>query len=154
MVITEETTHPLAAPHAAAPRLNLHAVDQFVAKPLMVALGMVMDHEVGERAPEVPLTQRNQPIQAFLFDRPNKPLRMRIAVRSTERCLDHPHTRRLEQLSNRKTPLPIAVADQDAVSVEHALVRRCELADYLPYEGLVWMRRGARRECNSITNSV
>ena len=42
MVITEETTHPLAAPHAAALRLNLHAVDQFVAKPLMVALGMVM----------------------------------------------------------------------------------------------------------------
>ena len=48
---------------------------------------------------------------------------MRIAVRGTERCLAHAHTRRLEQLTNRKTALPIAVADQDAESVEHALVR-------------------------------
>ena len=60
---------------------------------------------------------------AFLLDGPNKTLRMRIAVRATERCLAHAHTRRLEQLTNRKTALPIAVADQDAESVEHALVR-------------------------------
>ena len=77
----------------------------------MVALAMVMDHEVGESTPEVPLTQRNHPIQAFLFDGPNKALRMRIAVRGTERCLDHAHPRRLEALTNRNTPLPIAVAD-------------------------------------------
>jgi hypothetical protein len=38
IVITEEATHSLAALHAAALRLNRHAVDQFVAKPLMVAL--------------------------------------------------------------------------------------------------------------------
>jgi hypothetical protein len=62
----------------------------------MVALAMVMDHEVGERTPEVSLTQRHRPIQAFLFDGPHKALRMRIAVRSTERCLDHAHTRPLE----------------------------------------------------------
>ena len=37
-------------------RLNLNAVDQLVAQPLMVALAMVMDHEVGERASEVPLS--------------------------------------------------------------------------------------------------
>ena len=46
----------MAALHAAVLRLNLHAVDQLVAKPLMVALTMVMDHEVGERTPEMPLT--------------------------------------------------------------------------------------------------
>ena len=91
----------------------------------------------------MPLTQPNQPIQAFLFDRPNKALRMRSAVRGTQRCLNHAHTRRLEQLTNRNTPLPIAVADQDAVAIEHVLVRSGELPDDLPYEGLVWMRRGA-----------
>ena len=92
----------------------------------MVPLAMVMDHEVGERPPEVLLTQRNHPIQTLLFDRPNKALRMRITVRGTERCLDHAHTRRLEQVSNRNTPRPIAVADQEAVSVEHALARSSE----------------------------
>jgi hypothetical protein len=55
-------------------------------------LQSLLDHEVGERTPEVSLTQRNQPIQAFLFDGPHKALRMRIAVRGTKRCLDHAHT--------------------------------------------------------------
>ena len=85
-------------------------------------------------APEVSLTQLNYPIQAFLFDGPHKALRIRIAVRGAERGLDHAHTRRLEQLTNRKTPLPIAVADQDAGSVEHALARRGELAYDLAYK--------------------
>ncbi len=43
-----------------------------------------------------------------------------------------------------RTPLPIAVADQDAVSVEHTLARSDELAYDLASEGLVWMRRGLR----------
>jgi hypothetical protein len=47
-----------------------------------------MDHEVGECTPEVSLTQRNHPIQAFLFDGPNKALRMRIAVRGRARFSD------------------------------------------------------------------
>ena len=75
---------------------------------------------------------------------------MRIAVRGTERCLDHAHARRLEQFSNRNTPLPIAVADQEAVSVEHALARSGELAYDLEYEGLIWMRlSSANRDSSS-----
>ena len=118
--------------------LNADAVDQLVVKPLMVALATVMDHEVGERTPEVLLTQRNHPIQAFLFDGPHKALRMRIAVRGTERCLDHAHTRRLQQVSNRNTPLPIAVADQEAVSVEHALARSGELGQECEQPHLIY----------------
>jgi hypothetical protein len=83
IVITEQATHSLAALHAPVLRLNLHAVNQFVAKPLTVALAMVMDQEVGERTPEVLLTQRNQPIQACLFDRPNKALRHPLMASSS-----------------------------------------------------------------------
>lgn len=56
----------MAALHAAVLKPNLHAVDQLVAKIVMVALA-IMDDEIGERTPEVPFTQRNQPIQAFFF---------------------------------------------------------------------------------------
>ena len=122
----EEATNPFAPPDAAVLRLNLHAVDQLVAKALMVALAMVMDHEVGERPSEVPLTQRNQPIQTLLFDGPNKALRMGIAVRGTERCLDHAHTRPLEQVrtarlhfrsrSQIKTRCPSRTPSPEAVS--------------------------------------
>ena len=156
-IITEEATNPLAAPDAAVLRLNLNAVDQLVAKPLMVALAMVMDHEVGERTSEVPLTQRNDPIQAFLFDGPNKALRMRIAVRGTERCLDHAHTRRLEQVSNRETHSDRGRRSR-AVSVEDALAGSGELTYGLEYGGLVWIgvepTIETRRECSSSTNSV
>src|SRR5207344_221014 len=69
--------------------------------------------------------------------------RSACALQFGARCLDHAQTRRLEQLTNHTTPLPVAVADQDAVSLENALVRSGQLANDLAYEGLVWMRRGA-----------
>jgi hypothetical protein len=96
-----------------------------------------------DRTSTKPLPQRNQPIQAFLFDGPNKTLRMRIAVRSTERSLVMPT--RLEQLTNRKTPFPIAVANQDAVAVQHALARCGQLADNSAYEGLAEEVGGRQR---------
>ena len=52
----------------------------------MVAFAMIVDEEFGERATEVPLTQRNHAVQAFLFDGANKAFRVRIAVRRTKRC--------------------------------------------------------------------
>jgi hypothetical protein len=45
---------------------------------------MIMDHKVGERTPELPLTQRNYPIHAFLFDGPNKALPLCPTIRATE----------------------------------------------------------------------
>ena len=55
----------------------------------MVALAMVMDHEVGERPSEVPLTQWDQPIQTLLVDGPNKALRMAPWGCSCLRCVAH-----------------------------------------------------------------
>jgi hypothetical protein len=96
--------------------LDSNTVDQFVAEPVMVAFAMIVDEGLGERTAEVPLTKRNKAVQAFLFDGANKPLRVRIAVRRAERCPDYSHTGRLKQVSNRGTPLPIAIADQEASS--------------------------------------
>lgn len=43
-------------------------VNQVVAETLVIALVMIVRDELGERATEVPLTERNDAVQAFLFD--------------------------------------------------------------------------------------
>ena len=45
-----------------------HAVNQVVAGTLVIAFAMIVDQELGQRAPEVPLTERNHAIQALFFD--------------------------------------------------------------------------------------
>jgi RNase P protein component len=55
-------------------------IDQFVAKALMVAFAMIVDDKLGERTPEMLLTQRYQSIHAFFLDRTHKPLRVGIGV--------------------------------------------------------------------------
>jgi hypothetical protein len=63
---------------AAAVMLASNIVDEFVAAPLMMAFAMIVDKELGEGPTEVPLPQENKTVQACLFDRANKPLRVRI----------------------------------------------------------------------------
>ena len=72
MVIAEKSTEGLAANRGAGTRES-DAVDQFVAEPLMVALAVIVNHELRESMPQVPLTERYEAVQALLFDRPNKP---------------------------------------------------------------------------------
>ena len=44
----------------------------------MVPLAMVVGNELGHRSLEVPFAHQNHPVEAFLLDRPYKPLRVRI----------------------------------------------------------------------------
>ena len=111
-------------------------VDQFVAGPLMAVFTMKVDEELGKCTAEVALPHRNEAVQAFRFNGANKPFRMRIAVRGAERCPDDAHGGRLEQLSHRRTPPPMAFANQESLCAEHAVARIRELSHDLPHEGV------------------
>jgi hypothetical protein len=50
MVIAEKAADPLGAPNPTRLKLTLHTADQLVVGPLMVALAMVVDCDVGERS--------------------------------------------------------------------------------------------------------
>jgi hypothetical protein len=104
---------------------------------------MILDQVFGERTAEVPLAQRYEAVQTFLFDRPDKAFRVRIAVRRTERSPDDAHTGRFEQVSNRGAPLPIPVTNEKAASAEHAITRISQLTYDLEHERLIWVRRRA-----------
>jgi hypothetical protein len=82
----------------------------------MIAFAMVTHHVLRQRPSEVPLTEWNQPVQALCFDRANKPLRVRVAIRRAERRLDDVHKGTFKQNSpidpNRKLcPVTTRVLD-------------------------------------------
>jgi hypothetical protein len=58
-------TQPLSAANGADGALASDAFDDVVVEPLIVAFAVVMGHELRERMTEVPLTERNQMVQAF-----------------------------------------------------------------------------------------
>jgi len=68
VVEAEKATDALTPPNSAGVKCVWVAVDQFIAEALMVALAMIVDYELGERATEMALTERNHAVQAFLFD--------------------------------------------------------------------------------------
>ena len=68
VVVTEKTTDALTPPNGARVMLASGTVNQVVAETLVIALVMIVRDELGERATEVPLTERNDAVQAFLFD--------------------------------------------------------------------------------------
>ena len=65
---TENPTGSVTTSNRSRCRLRRRAVDQRIADPLVVALGMIMLDVLTNQPTEVPLAERQHPIQAFLFD--------------------------------------------------------------------------------------
>src|SRR5688500_6110204 len=68
---------------------------------------------------KMPFAQRNDPMQAFVFDGTHEPLRVRVAVRCLHWCLNDPHANRTHAFTHGPAPLSIAIAN------EHRAVRLC-----------------------------
>jgi hypothetical protein len=106
----------------------------------MVPFTVVVGLELGKRTVEVPLSERNEALKAFLFDGTDEPLRVCAAVRRPERYPYDPHTSRFEDASNGGTPLAITVADQKSRFLQQT-VGICHLPRNLEHECFVRMRR-------------
>jgi hypothetical protein len=124
--------------------LGANAGDQLIPEALMIALAVVVDHVLCKRTTKVPLTERNEPVQALFLDRADKPFGVRVAVRRAKRCLNHLHTGILKQLPDGEAPLPVAVAEEHPVSAQQALIRNCQMTYDLEHERFIRMRCGAR----------
>jgi hypothetical protein len=90
VVVIHQPAHTRSAANRPAATGSLERLNQFVADALMVPLTVVVRDELRNRAAKVALTQRDHAVEAFLLDRPNKPLGVRVAVRRAERCLNDP----------------------------------------------------------------
>src|SRR5712691_1474831 len=123
-VVIEEPTEPRATSDSSSGLPLIDAGDERVPQPLMIALVMIVIDEFRERLPKVPLADRNQPIETFLFNRPYEPFGVGIGIRRPQRRLHDVDPRVTEQLSHLPTPFPVAVAEEHAMIAEQSVVRR------------------------------
>ena len=79
----------------------------------MIPFAMIMGDELSHRPSEMPLAQRNQPIETFFFDRPDKPFGMGVRIRCSIRRPDDPDSRILQAGANRLTPFRVPIADEE-----------------------------------------
>ena len=93
----------------------------------MIALAVGVDHVLRKRTTKMSLTEGNEPVQALFLDRADKPFGGRVRVRGTKRCLNHLHAGILKQLPGGEAPLPVAVAEEQPVSAQQALIRGCQM---------------------------
>ena len=107
----------------------------------MVALAMIMDDELGDRAAKMSLAQRDHAIKTLILDRANEPLRVRVAVWCPERRPDDPDTLLFEELQHGTTPLAVPIANQHAPVCQDAVNRIRQAADGLQYEGFIRLSR-------------
>src|SRR5262245_18039802 len=111
MVVAEKSTQALAAANSCAGTRGVDAVDEFVAKSLMVAFTIGVSHELRQGTPQVPLTKRDEAVQALLFDRPNESLCMRVQLDAPETVFGPdqpargPHFSREETRRHERTPV-------------------------------------------------
>src|SRR5450756_1450973 len=86
MVITQETTQPLATLHRLLTmRLRDPTEQQDVGLPLMIPLGMVMRNIFAQRPPQGALAKENDLRQALVLHRPDPSLSIGIQVRTAGR---------------------------------------------------------------------
>jgi len=94
-------------------------------------------------AAEVPLADRNQPVQTFLFDRPHEPFRVGVRIRRTRRSEDHANSRVPQSAPPLPAPLPSPIADQHVRSGRRTGLNDRQRPHALLHEHDVRMGRGS-----------
>jgi len=79
----------------------------------VIPFAVVVRDVLGHGAAEVPIPDRNQPVQAFFFDRPHEPFRVRVRIGRALRDPDDADSCVPQSAPHVTAPLPIPIADQD-----------------------------------------
>jgi hypothetical protein len=96
--------------------------NQPIVKALVIRFLVVMRHERGERPAQVGFPEDDDAIQAFLLDRRDESLRVRVAVGRPERGLDNANADVGQGLVERRAPFGVPIADQDPVVTGDAII--------------------------------
>jgi len=115
-------------------------VNQLVTNALMIPLCMVVGDELRNRASQMPFPEQDHALEARFLDRPNESLRVRIAVRCTERRPNDSHTFVFNEFQYATAPLAMAIADQFASLYQDAINRIRQVAHGLHDERFIWVR--------------
>ena len=89
----------------------------------MIAFVMIMRDVLGHGLPEVPLAERNDAIETFLFDGPDEALGVGIGIGRLKRRLHHMYAGILQHLSHVRAPLVVTITNQHAMGAQQAVRR-------------------------------
>jgi len=101
LIEIEESTETRLTSHTTRHLDHRRAEDQAIADSLMISFGVVVRDALRHGASKVPLADRNQPVQAFVFDRPHEALRVGVRVRRARRSEDEADTGLPQPASHR-----------------------------------------------------
>ena len=104
-------------------------LNELVAKALVVPLGVVVRHELRDRAPKVTLPEQNHAIQALLFDRADEPLRVGVGV---SRRLHRLRVMTDKRFASRIRSIPSMDVSSDGSTVVRHGVRIASISTTMP----------------------
>ena len=108
-VVIEETTEPRTSANAAALSFPASGTrDQCVVNPLVIPLAMVMRDVIRDRSSQIPLADRNQPIEALFVDGSYEAFGIGIRIRRPIGRQHDADPRLAQPRVYRRTPLCIA----------------------------------------------
>src|ERR1035437_8650378 len=129
MVITQETTQPLATLHRLlTTRFRDLTEQQDVGLPLMIPLSMVMLDVFAQRSPQGALTKENALRQTLVLYRPDPPLSIGIPVRTAGRQCKRFAPAGLDDRAEREGVLRVAIMQEIAT----VLKRTASLHGHVP----------------------
>ncbi len=118
LVEGEDATEPLASADATDGRGRIAGGEgDDVAKALMVALGVIVLHELVHDGAQMTLAERDDVPEALPLDRANEPLGVGVEVRAPRRQAQQsyarglrqgPEVRRIERITTTRCPKPVS----------------------------------------------
>ena len=126
---------------SASASTRLVPIDQPILKSLVIPLAMVVIDEFREGPSKVTLAERNDAIEALVFDRPGEPFGVGVRVGRLKRRLHDVYPGIAQQTSNIPAPFPITITDQDAMIAQEAVGSRQRATD-LAHEEIIRIWRG------------
>jgi hypothetical protein len=96
-VVIQQAAKPRTPTNPALASLGRLALNEPIVEPLMISLMMVMGDEFHDGPSEVPLANRNHPIEALLFDRSHEPFGVGIGIGGSAWRLHHADPRSLSR---------------------------------------------------------
>ena len=114
-----------------------------MANPLVIPFDMVMRDVLRDRRSEVSFAERNQPVQAFLFDGPHEPFGVGICIRGALGRKHDADARLVESTAHVTAPLPVPIANEDLWSGRDPIIGHRQRPHDVLHEERLGMRRGS-----------
>ena len=102
-------------------------MQKLVVEPLVISLTLIMLDVLVNDEPQMPLAERDDTMEALLFDRPDEPLGIGVEIRALRRQPDRPHIATCQDLAKDPRVERIAVMNQLTRGSQEGIVRLMRL---------------------------